>query len=794
MSVLWRKVWRDLIHSKARTTLAVLSIGAGVFALGLALGALEVMHARIDADDRTTRPAHITFRGGAFGQDTFDRDLVASAIRKPGVADAEGEAYLPFRWKLENESGWRAGVLVARGDYAAQRIGVVELLDGEWPGDHTLDVEIKSLQYFNVPIGSTILVEGGNGEQRLKVVGVIRKPYVLQPQFGGDATFFTAPDTAEWLTGVEGFNKLRVRLNGNDAQAAEPVRNWMEGMGFSVAGTGATGVTDEFDAADTKDILTAVFLILIVMGVLSLGLSAFLIVNTMNAIVAGQVWQIGVMKVLGGTSGRVARFYLSTALIYGVLALVLAVLPAALGAHFMAGWMLEMMNNITASGPMQVSPAAVGAQAGVAIIVPLLAALAPALGGARITPREAISSYGVGAGFGSSPLDRVIARVRSISRPMAISLRSTFRRKARVALTLTTLTFVGVIFIVTISVRESLDASLDHLLARFHYDVLAVFSRPYHAAQLADATANLPGVAGVEVWDMRRARLSVDGGETEIGVYGVPPDTAMLDFEMVSGRRLAPDDGNAIVLNNGLAQDIGAHVGDGVSLTIAGKETRWKVVGLMLSATVGQGDNYVPLDALARETGSVNRGSIVVVMTGHHDAETQRRVMDALEDTYAARRIETASLQSANEFREQSQIVFDVIAYLLLTMALVAAVVGGVGLMGTLSINVVERRREIGVMRAIGASTLDVAGIFVGEGVLLGVISWLLAVPISYPGARAFANGVGVALFAAPLDFHYSLGGAIAWLIVVIALSAFASLWPALQAARMSVREAVAYE
>lgn len=794
MNVIWRKLWRDIAHSKARTLLAVLSIAAGVFALGLALGALDVMQALIDADDRATRPAHITFRGGAFGQDTFDGDLVAAAARKPGVLDAEGEAYLPFRWKLETDADWRAGVLVAREDYTAQRIGVVELLDGAWPGDHTLAVEIKSSEHFDITTGAAILVEHGSGARRLPVGGVIRKPYVLQPQFGGDATFYATPDTATWLTGVEGFNKLRVRLTGNDANAAGPVRNWMEGMGFVVAGVGATGVTDEFDAAETKDILTAVFLILIVMGALSLGLSAFLIVNTMNAIIAGQVRQIGVMKVLGATSGRVARLYLSTALIYGALALALALLPAALGAHFLAGWMLGMMNNILAAGPLQVSLPAVGAQAGVAIVVPLLAALAPALGGARITPREAIGSYGVGEGFGGGRLDRAAARVRSIPRPLAIGFRSVFRRKARSALTLAALVFVGVVSIMTISVRESFDATLDQLLARFHYDVLAVFARPYRAAQLEEAAANLPGVAGVEVWDLRRARMEADDVEIEIGVYGVPPGTAMLDFEIVSGRRLAPGDGNAIVLNNGVAQDTGARVGDEITLTLAGKETRWKVVGVMLSAAVGQGDNYVPRDALARETGSVNRGGIVVLSSESHDSETQRRVMEALEDACAARHIETASLQSANEFRAQSKIVFDVIAYLLLTMALVAAVVGGVGLMGTLSINVVERRREIGVMRAIGASTLDVAEIFAGEGVLLGVFSWLLAAPISYPLARAFADVVGAALFAAPLDFRFSFGGALAWLVIVIALSALAGLWPALQAARVSVREAVGYE
>jgi len=144
--------------------------------------------------------------------------------------------------------------------------------------------------------------------------------------------------------------------------------------------------------------------------------------------------------------------------------------------------------------------------------------------------------------------------------------------------------------------------------------------------------------------------------------------------------------------------------------------------------------------------------------------------------------------------REQNRKQFNLITYLMLAMAVLAAVVGSLGLMGTMSINVVERRREVGVMRAIGATSLTIVGIVVAEGVLLGVLSWLLALPLSYPGSRVFSDIVGRELMNVQLDFSYSTYGAILWLAIVVILSAFASLWPALRATRMSVREALAYE
>lgn len=70
--------------------------------------------------------------------------------------------------------------------------------------------------------------------------------------------------------------------------------------------------------------------------------------------------------------------------------------------------------------------------------------------------------------------------------------------------------------------------------------------------------------------------------------------------------------------------------------------------------------------------------------------------------------------------------------------------------MGTLSINVIERRREIGVLRTIGTTATGIVEVFCGEGILLGVLSWLFALPLSYPTARVFSDAVGNAAFAPP--------------------------------------------
>ena len=229
-------------------------------------------------------------------------------------------------------------------------------------------------------------------------------------------------------------------------------------------------------------------------------------------------------------------------------------------------------------------------------------------------------------------------------------------------------------------------------------------------------------------------------------------------------------------------------------MTVEGEESVWTVVGLILNINNGQRENYVPFDALARETGTVNRGGTVWVMAEEHRAETQERLIRDLRDAFDTSHIEVVDVDGTDEIRQMNKSQFDIITNLMLAMAVLAAAVGGIGLMRTMSVNVVERGREIGVMRAIGAPSAAIVGIFVAEGVLVGVLSWLLAAPLSYPGARVFSDLVGVAIFEVPLDFSYSTKGVVLWLAIVFVLSALASFWPAMRATKVNVREMLTYE
>jgi putative ABC transport system permease protein len=130
---------------------------------------------------------------------------------------------------------------------------------------------------------------------------------------------------------------------------------------------------------------------------------------------------------------------------------------------------------------------------------------------------------------------------------------------------------------------------------------------------------------------------------------------------------------------------------------------------------------------------------------------------------------------------------------LMMSMAILLGAIGGLSLAGMMSLNVIERTREIGVMRAIGASSGTISRLFIGEGLILGWLSWLIAFPLSIPAGRVMTQALSDAL-GTTLVYNYTSKGALYWLAIITVLSVIASLIPSWRATRLSVRESLAYQ
>ena len=150
--------------------------------------------------------------------------------------------------------------------------------------------------------------------------------------------------------------------------------------------------------------------------------------------------------------------------------------------------------------------------------------------------------------------------------------------------------------------------------------------------------------------------------------------------------------------------------------------------------------------------------------------------------------------ETAEVTQQRNVLLFTVVVAFLILMALLLAAVGGLGLASTMSINMLERVREVGILRAIGASNVSVRQIVLAEGIAIAVVSWGVGTALSFFTSPIFSRELGLALIKIPLRYQYSFAAAGIWFFILLAIAIVASLGPARTAVRMTVREVLAYE
>lgn len=203
-------------------------------------------------------------------------------------------------------------------------------------------------------------------------------------------------------------------------------------------------------------------------------------------------------------------------------------------------------------------------------------------------------------------------------------------------------------------------------------------------------------------------------------------------------------------------------------------------------------------EQLQYEVGGLHQASTIWIQTERDDAESEAAVAKALRELYTENKITPYAISvfgqdTASKIVSNIMSQFSVIVTLLAVMAVVIGAVGSIALSGVLSLGVIERQREIGVLRAIGATSRAIGGLFVGEGVLLGWLSWLIALPLSIPASRLMAEGLSQALDT-QLVYRQTFTGAILWFGIITILAVAASWLPARSATQISVRKSLVYE
>jgi putative ABC transport system permease protein len=803
MDVLWDKVWFDLWQRKARTVLAVLSIAAGVFAIGTMFGLADQMLSGMDDSHQTVDPSHLNF----ILRQPIDRATAESLVDIPGIAGVEPLNIATIRFKAAGDDQWQAATAVMRDDYEVQTYDRLELKEGSWPTSRGVGVERITSEYYNIAMGEEITFELEGTDRAFPVTGLVRHPFVPPPQFGGNAYFFVDRQTMTRFGFPDGqFVQLLIRVDpyseeyARDRAAAIKDRLARQGIGVNLV------LYQEPDQHWGHNTVLGITVVLRILAVVALLTSVIIVINTTTAIITQQTDQIGVIKAVGGTTRDVAKIYLAGVLIFGLLALFVA-LPAGMAMAYFTTKQLLLLFNIDYD-IFQWSTRAVFWQVMAAILAPLLAALWPVLRGASISVREALASYGLGGDFGFSRFDQGVEHLaeRVLPSPYTISLGNLFRRKGRLILTQLVLVLAGAMFIMVLTLSASMTRTLDNELDRRQYDMRLFFFQSHRSDRIEALLEQYPGVIEAQPWYsvngtvLREGERVEDTGGLGAELFGIPEGSTMYRPLITDGRWLSPDDvGRVAVISRETAEFNNLVVGDTLTINLGDLgEADFQVIGTYqaISPDVFSTDPiYAPAQAVIDVTRRANRANQVLIRAEQPDTDSIATLMQELDDYLKSYGLNVSPFFSRTraQDREYAFNTFSIVNQMLFSLALVMGVVGGIGLMGSLSISVVERTREIGVLRSIGGTSPVIMTMFILEGVLQGVMSWLLSVPVSFIIARPVADLLGRTIFQVSLDFAYNWTAVLVWLIAVICIAFLASLIPAHAAGRVSVRESLAY-
>ena len=740
MSTLNRKAWADLTRRRARSLLTVLTLSIAIASLGF-LAVPRLLNA---AMNRQVADSHLYDVGISTSVLALTPAQLGALGHLPGVAAVNPDlGYLT----TATAPGGTQNVEIAGGDLTSAPVNTVPLLSGRLPGPGEVlaDAADGRAADFAVPNGGSIRVRAASGRLVTLRVSGTGLNLAATPGANGSTTpvFYTTLATLESLRGVHGVSYLGFRLT-DDTPAAQS-RVISEVRAYLTAQTGtdpitalpATRAAGQWPGQAAFGHVMALLYIITILAFLS---ALFLIAATMNTLIAEQAGEIAILKTLGGRRRQIGGIILRTAALLGAAAAVAGTIIGIGRAYLLAEYFAEKF--IDVSFGFGISAAIVAASL---VLGPVLAVAAslPALRRALRRPvAQTLADQGT-SGYGGGRLDRLLAQGGPLAAPRVpgsarIGVRNALRQKRRSVAAIAQVAVAAGLAISFLALGQSVTAVISQTIGelRFSFGVgMAPTSgaRPFGRQALAIAAAT-PGVTRAQPVETSDALYN---GQT-YPAWGLGPHP-LYSYRLSAGRWFSPADTAAgarpaatpVVLGPAVARATGAKVGQTLTLTMAAGPTRIRVIGLDTGEANGGNTIYFPLPALERLDGGPGTADSIWVAT----ASATHGAVDRATSATAARLAAAGYAVGTTEvYVAEAQITASdksILAIVEILGLLVVAIML-TGLVSALSMGVIERTREVGILRCLGARARDIRRMFSAEAVVLALAGWAVGILLGW--------------------------------------------------------------
>ncbi len=776
-----RKAYRDLTRRRLRSLLTIIGIVIGVGGLmAITSTSKNMTAAQASAYNNNSQQDMRWWLGGA------PNSLMDAVAQVPNVESVDIRAQYYTKWYASG--AWRDMLFNGIRDFSDMRVNRVDLVEGRWPrrGEVVLETSVRDVA--PVQIGDEITYRSSENETKhLLVVGFAKSPSYPSANIIGTSVGYAPEDDVEKMYSLNGANQILVRLKDFSPGLRADTRQDIERVFVKRNLQYASYWERNPDDYVGKRQLDALVALMTVFSIVGLVIASFLVANTLAAVISEQMGEIGAMKAIGATGGKVVSVYIMAGIMYGVVGTGLGLVLGVAGGWGLMTYLGNLFN-LSING-ISVDPVDVAQGVGVGVGVTTLAAYLPAWRGTAITVRKALDSYGITATYGQGALDKFIQRLSRLPRIPGMALRNLARRKVRNLVTVGAIALATAAFLAAQSTSDSVNLSIANAYDVYGSDAWVWFNSPVTQG-FAESLHSLPEVVEVEPW----ANSSAAVADLKVTMWGIPPDTHLYNYKLTAGRWLKEDEPFGAVLSSRFADSEGYHLGDSIELRTGGEDAWLTVVGMVNDNAQGlqsssKGKVFVSLNTADTLLRTGNNADFFAVRLRDHDGPSVEAALGAIEKKY---RDLSPGMLAAYADEELSLEASKILTILLYAMTIIVGAIGGIGVANTLTLNVLERRREIGVMRAVGGQNGHLVQVFLTEALAMGGMGFVIGLAVGLPMARLLVWLMEQVLF--PLDFIFPAQMVVMALVFTILLTMLASIGPALGAARLKVSQALRYE
>ena len=785
-SAVLRKSITDLTRRRARTLFTVATLALAVASVGIF--ALPPLTDRAMQDEiAANRLPDLTLQTRPL---VLGRDDVAALERLPDVRAVEGRSFFETRAYV---GARRAKVLVVGvPDFARQQVDVVRVANGAPPADGSAltDVQNARKDRYHGTAGDVLRVIASDGSvKRLRISGEGRNLAGGQQVTGEEvAVLYTTSRTLTALSGERGFEALSFRLrDGADARATVgAVRRELDARTAFTGFTALASVREPGDWPGKQDLedFSQIFDSVAILALLS---ALVLVGSTMTALVGEQTGEIATMKAIGGRRRQIAAIYLRTALMLGALGTLVGVLLGLALANALVQFFGDEFFAIEpapgADGPVIAASVLLG------LLGPALAAMPAIWRGARITVREGLQATAASIG-GGGRLDGALRHVGFLPPAAQIGLRGVARRRRRSLTAVAQIALAVGSMLAMLGLSAAVAATVHGSWADHNWNLwLGAPGQPFdgRAVRLARST---PGVAQVEPVVTGDVRLN---GKEAI-TWGTESRT-LFGHHVSEGRWHTPAEQRArarvAVVERDLARTTGIELGDSARVATPAGDVDFRVVGIADNKQEQGTVLFIPLSTAQRLAGLGDRSTGLWVRTATGDEALIDRTATRLEDTLVRHGFEVTTEVTYVAERDDAA-TYDTVTTTIAVLGFLIIAISMVGLVNAITMSVIERTREIGVLRSIGARARDVRRIFATEGLTLVLLGWLAGIPLGYGLHRLLITlvreSVNIQIDPAfpPENIPLALAGTLALALVIM-------LAPLRRAVRLKPGDALRY-